>query len=132
MNDLVLLEKTEITAKTDLGEVTLVIVATPLGYSCAAWSGDKLLISNKIGKSVGLLGKASVIGAMLIKAKEHLHATHERHPDGLEIIVRVEHKGAIEEARGRIPLGEGKLEQLKKLFKFVRVVNAHLQEGNRR
>jgi hypothetical protein len=126
--DLALLDKTDITAKTPFGEATLVIARTNVGYSCSLWSGGTLLGSNKIGKGVGVIGKATVIGAMLIKAKEHLSATPEKYPEGLDIVVRVEHKGTVHEVPGRIPLDKNQIAQLTSLLDWVRKVNAELQK----
>jgi hypothetical protein len=126
--ELALLDKTDITAKTPFGEVTLVIARTDVGYSCGLWSRDKLLGSNKIGKSASVVGKATVIGALLIQAKEHLAATHDRYPEGLDIVVRVEHKGKVHEVPGRIPLAATQIAQLTHLLDWVRKVNAELHK----
>lgn len=124
--ELALLDKTDITAKTPLGEVTLVIARTSVGYSCGLWSGDNLLASNKIGQGANVVAKAAVIGPLLIKAKEHLAATTEKYPQGLDIVVRVEHQGKVHTVPGRIPLDKSQLAQLMSLLEWVRMVNTEL------
>lgn len=127
--DIALLEKTEITARTELGEVTLVIGKTQNGYSCGLWSGDTLLGSNRFGESANVITKATVIGPLLVMAKEHLQASAEKYPTGLDIIVRVEHKGTVHEIPGRIPLNAGQLAQFSSLIDQVRKVQALFHKG---
>lgn len=126
--DLALLDKTDITAKTPFGAVTLAIARTDAGYSCGLWSGNKLLGSNKIGKGANVIAKAAVVGPLLIQAKEYLSATSQKYPEGLDILVRVEHGGKVHEVPGRIPLEKSQLAQLTSLFDWVRRVNDELKK----
>jgi hypothetical protein len=129
--DIALLDKTEITARTDLGEITLVIGKTQNGYTCALWSGDKLLGSNKFGSAANVITKAASIGPLLVMAKQHLQATADKYPSGLAIVVRVDHKGKTHEIPGRIPLDAGQLAQFGSLIGWVRKVNDIVQGGSR-
>jgi hypothetical protein len=122
--DLILLEKTDITVKTPYGEVTLAIAKRDTGYACGLWSGDNLLKSAVIPLDTGMLGKVNIIGPLLIKAKDHLSASAERFPTGIELLVRVEHKGSVHEIPGRIPLSEPQLSQLMNLVEVIRQANA--------
>lgn len=129
IQDIALLDQTEITARTALGEITLVIGKTAAGYTCALWSGDNLLGSNKFGATANVLGKAAVIGPLLVMAKEHLQATPDKYPQGLDIVVRVLHKGAEHEIPGRIPLNANQLIQFASLIDQVRKVSVLFQKG---
>lgn len=121
--DIALLDKTEITVETDHGQITLVIGKTSAGYTCALWSKDKPLGSGKFSSDANVLTKVAVVGPLLVMAKERLQATAQRYPDGLKVVVRVEHDGKKQEIPGRIPLDGNQLKQLLDLFEIVRQAN---------
>lgn len=126
--DIALLDKTDITVRTPWGEATLVIGRTDTGYACGVWSGDKLLGSQKFGSRATILEKATVIGPLLVLAKNHVQAHAEKHPDGVQIHVRVEHKGQVHEADGRVPMDVSQIAQFTKLVDFVRTANAKMKD----
>ena len=130
IKDLALLDKTDITVRTPLGSVTLAIAKRDDGYACGLWSNDSLLGRTSFRADANMFKKAASIGPLLAKAKEHLGATAQKYPEGLEILVRVEHGGNAHEIPGRIPLDVNQIAQFSELLNWVRKVNDELQ--NRR
>lgn len=128
-SDIVLLDKTEITAKTPLGQATIVVHKTGIGYSCALWSGDKLLASQKFGKNANAFSKAAVLAPLLIQAKTHIGATADKYPDGVDLTIRVEHAGNVHTVDGKLPLDKNQLSQFAGLLDFVKQVNSVVNKG---
>lgn len=129
IKDLALLDKTEITAKTALGEATLVIHKSPDGYACAVWSGGKCLGHKKIGAKANAFSKAAVLGPLLVVAKDAVKATAEQYPEGLEIRINVEHNGKTHAVNGKIPLDGNQINQFMSLVDWVKQVNAGVNAG---
>lgn len=133
-SNIALLDKTEITAKTQFLEATLVVAKTDAGYSCGLWGNapgadPQYITSQKFGANTNAIAKAAVLAPLLIQAKEYVGATAEKYPEGLLISIRVEHGGKTHTLDGKLPLHKNQLAQFAALLDWVKQVNAVVNKG---